>query len=49
MTSFGKKHSTTPDAGHDDAPKGYASPSCFMHELDPSWLGYFAVRNCLSY
>jgi len=23
----------------DDAPAGFASPPCFMHELDPAWLG----------
>lgn len=24
----------------DDTPSGFASPPCFMHELDPAWLGF---------
>ncbi|BBK33142.1 5,10-methenyltetrahydrofolate synthetase [Stella humosa] len=27
------------DRPDDDLPAGYASPPCFMHELDPAWLG----------
>jgi hypothetical protein len=23
------------------SPSGFASPPCFMHELDPAWMGYF--------
>ena len=29
-----------PDEDPNLAPVGYASPPCFMHELDPSYLGY---------
>lgn len=29
---------TTPD-DEDDAPHEYASPACFMHEVDPAYFG----------
>ena len=33
---------TAPDCPDDEAPEGYASPPCLMHELDPVYLGLAA-------
>ena len=29
--------------GHDEEPDAYASPPCFLHELDPAWTGLAAA------
>ena len=33
---------TAPGCSDDEAPEGYASPPCLMHELDPVYLGLAA-------
>ena len=45
MMKLGKKHDRPAAAG--EAPREYASPPCFMHELDPAWLGYFGREELL--
>ena len=32
----------TPDDDKDDVPHDYASPACFMHEVDPAYFGLLA-------
>lgn len=39
---------TTADEEGNENPAGYASPPCFMHELDPRFLGYMSQVEVLA-
>lgn len=48
MSNSGDRIFTAANEIDNGSPRGYASPPCFMHQLDPSYLGYSSRTDTLA-